>query len=436
MQVSVEATGSLERQLKVSLPTDRIDSEFNQRISELKNQIKMPGFRPGKVPADVIKSRYGASVRSEVIEKLIRESLQDAFTEQKLQPAGIPNLTEIQAEPGKPLEYTAVFEVYPEIKLADLSKQTINKPDTAVTDKDVDAMLTKLQKQHASWEKVERKANNGDRVIIDFVGIIDDKEFQGGSANNVPVVLGSKSMINGFEKGLVGVKADTEVTLDLEFPTEYHHAEVAGKPVQFKVKVNEIQTEKLLELDDKFAELFDIKEGGLAGLRAEIKQNMERELEFAKRAFVKNQVLEKLLEVNDFESPKSLIQEEAKRMQQELTQELHRRTKSNQMPELPLENFTEQAQKRVKLGLLLAEAIKQHEIRADANKVRTRIEELASVYEQPEMMMKWYYSDPERLSSIEAAVIEEQVVDKLLEQLKTVDKAMSYEEVVNPASTK
>ena len=436
MQVSVEAIGNLERHLKVSLPVERIDDEFNQRVNELKQQMRVPGFRPGKVPVSVITSRYGNSVRAEVVEKLIRISLQEAFTSQNIQPAGVPHLKDIQAEAGKPLEYVAVFEVYPDIKLADLTTYTVEKPATSVTEADIDSMLAKLQKQHVSWSQVERKAKDGDRVIIDFVGTMDGVEFQGGSAKDVPVVLGSKSMIDGFEQGLIDAKAATEISLDLQFPEDYHHAEFAGKPAHFKVVVKEVQAEQLPELDDKFAELFDIKEGGLTELRQEIKQNMQRELDFAQKAYVKNQVLEKLLEANEVEVPKSLLQEEAKRLQNELAQELQRRTGAKKLPELPLDNFNEQAQKRVKLGLLLAEAIKQYELKADAKLVRERIEQLASVYEQPEHMINWYYSDPERLSAIEAAVIEDQVIDKLLEQCKIQEKPMSYEDVVNPSSAK
>lgn len=436
MQVSVEAIGNLERHLKVSLPIERIDDEFNQRVSELKQQMRIPGFRPGKVPANVITSRYGSSVRAEVVEKLIRISLQEAFISQNIQPAGVPHLKDIQAEAGKPLEYIAVFEVYPDIKLADLSACTVEKPATSVTETDIDNMLTKLQKQHVSWTRVEREAKSGDRVVIDFAGTMDGIAFQGGSAQDVPVIIGSKSMIDGFEQGLIDAKAATEIDLDLQFPEDYHHADFAGKPVHFKVTVKEVQAEQLPELDDKFAERFDIKEGGLTALRQEIQQNMQRELDFAQKAFVKNQVLEKLLEVNEVEVPKSLIQEEAKRLQNELSQELQRRTGTKKLPELPLENFTEQAEKRVKLGLLLAEAIKQLELKADSNLVREKIEQLATVYEQPEHMVNWYYSDPERLSAIEAAVIEDQVVDKLLEQCKIQDKPMNYEDVVNPSSVK
>jgi len=436
MQVSVDATGSLERELKVSLPTERIDNEINQRINELKQQIKIPGFRPGKVPANVINSRYGASVRAEVIEKLIRASLQDALTEQNIHPAGIPHLKDVQAEPGKPLEYIAVFEVYPSVELADFTQCQIDKPEVSVTQADIDSMLAKLQKQHAQWEKVEREAQEGDQVLVDFVGSIEGVEFQGGSAENVPVVLGSKTMIEGFEQGLVGAKAEADLTLNLQFPAEYHHAEVAGKPVQFKVRVKEVQAEKLPALDDQFAAQFDIKEGGLDALSQEIRQNMQRELDFAEKAFVKNQVLEKLLEINEIELPKSLVQEEAKRLSHELAHELQRRTRSKQVPQLPLENFMEQAQKRVKLGLLLAEIIKQHDIKADSKRVREKIEQLAAVYEQPELMVNWYYSDAERLAGVEAAVIEEQAVDKLLEQCNVQAKAMSYDEVVNSSSVK
>ena len=326
MQVSVEATGNLERHLKVSLPIERIDNEFNQRVNELKQEMRVPGFRPGKVPVNVIISRYGNSVRAEVIEKLIRISLHEAFTSQNIQPAGMPHLKDIQAEPGKPLEYIAVFEVYPSVTLADFATYTVEKPAASVAETDVDNMLAKLQKQHVNWTQVERKAENGDRVIIDFVGTMDGVEFQGGSAKDVPVVIGSKSMIDGFEQGLIGAEAEAEINLDLQFPEQYHHAEVAGKPVHFKVVVKEVQSEQLPELDDKFAELFDVKEGGLTGLRKEIQQNMERELDFAQKAYVKNQVLEKLLEANEIEVPKSLVQEEAKRLQDELTHELQRRT--------------------------------------------------------------------------------------------------------------
>lgn len=436
MQVSVEAISNLERQLKVSLPTDRIDNEINQRINELKGQVKMPGFRPGKVPLEMIKSRYGSSIRGEVVDKLIRESLHDAFNEQNLQPAGAPNLIDIQAEPGKPLEYTAVFEIYPEISLADLAKFTIDKPISAVTEIDVDEMLSKLQKQHAELITVERAAQQGDTVVIDFVGTMDGKEFEGGKAENMPVEIGSKSLIDGFEEGLIGKKTGDEVSLDLKFPEKYHKSDYADKPVQFKVTVREVKEQKLPELNDDFAQLFNMAEGGLNALRDEIKQNMQRELNFAQRQNIKNQVFEKLIEANEIDLPKSLVEAEAKRMQQDLANELKRRTKSNKLPELPLDNFLEQASKRVKLGLLLAEAIKIHEIKADAQRVREHIEQISASYEQPELMVNWYYSQPEQLQAVEAVVIEDQAIDKLLEQFETKEVSMGYNEVINSVSTR
>ncbi|WP_027591380.1 trigger factor [Pseudomonas sp. RL] len=430
MQVSVEATSALERRMTVGVPAARIESAVDKSLQQTARRAKVPGFRPGKVPMSVIRQRYEGAARQEALGDLIQETFYEAVVEQKLNPAGAPSIEPKVFEKGKDLEYVATFEVFPEIKLAGFEGIAVERPQAEVGDADVDTMLDVLRKQNTRFEAVERAAENGDQITIDFVGKIDGEAFAGGSAKGVPLVLGSGRMIPGFEDALVGVKAGEERVINPTFPEDYQNLDLAGKTAEFTVNVTAVAAPALPELNDAFFALFGVKEGGLEGFRAEVRKNMERELRQAIKTKVKNQVMEGLLETNPVEVPKALVADEVNRLRVQAVQQFG----GNIKPEnLPAELFEEQAKRRVVLGLIIAEVVKQNELKPDETRVRALIEEMASAYQEPEQVVAWYLKNEKQLNEVRSVVLEEQVVDTVLGKAKVTDKSVSYEEAVKPA---
>ena len=430
MQVSVESTSALERRMTVGVPAERIETEVNKRLQQTASRAKVPGFRPGKVPMSVIRQRYEDSARQEALGDLIQATYYEAIVAQKLNPAGAPAVEPKVFEKGKDLEYVATFEVFPEIQLAGFEGLTIERQQAEVQDSDVDNMLEILRKQNTRFEAVERAAENGDQLNIDFVGKIDGEAFAGGSAKGTPLVLGSGRMIPGFEEALVGVKAGEERVINPTFPADYQNLDLAGKTAEFTITVNSVSAPQLPELNDEFFALFGIKEGGIDGFRAEVRKNMERELRQAIKSKVKNQVMEGLLAANPVEVPKALIANEVNRLRVQAVQQFGGNIKSDQ---LPAELFEEQAKRRVVLGLIVAEVVKKTELKPDENRVRELIEEMASAYQEPQQVVAWYLKNEQQLNEVRSVVLEEQVVDTVLQQAKVTDKAVSYEEAVKPA---
>lgn len=436
MQVSIEATSGLERRLTVGVPADQIDSEVNKRLQQAAKTVRINGFRKGKVPLKVVKQRFGAGVRQEVVGEVMSRSFYDAVRKEDVKPAGQPSIEPKQMEEGKDLEFVATFEVYPEVALSDFSDLEVTRLTAEVTDADIDKMIEVLQKQQASWEEIKRKAKKGDRVNIDYVGTKDGEPFEGGSAENQFLVLGSDSMIPGFEKGLIGCKAGEEHVLDLTFPEDYQAEALRGAAVQFTVKVNGVSAQKLPELDDAFFEKYGVTEGGLEKFRAEVKDNMARELKNAAQAKVKTQVMDALVSKHEVDLPKALVQSEIGALRNQMVQRFGGAANNAQLDFaslLPDDMFTEQAQRRVKLGLVVGEIVKANEIKVDADRVRTMVEELASTYQEPEEVINHYYSNRELLASVESAVLEDQVVDFLLAAGKVKEEASTYDEVIKPA---
>ena len=430
MQVSVEATSALERRMTVGVPAARIESAVDKSLQQTARRAKVPGFRPGKVPMSVIRQRYEGAARQEALGDLIQETFYEAVVEQKLNPAGAPSIEPKVFEKGKDLEYVATFEVFPEIKLAGFEGIAVERPQAEVGDADVDTMLDVLRKQNTRFEAVERAAENGDQITIDFVGKIDGEAFAGGSAKGVPLVLGSGRMIPGFEDALVGVKAGEERVINPTFPEDYQNLDLAGKTAEFTVNVTAVAAPALPELNDAFFALFGVKEGGLEGFRAEVRKNMERELRQAIKTKVKNQVMEGLLETNPVEVPKALIADEVNRLRVQAVQQFG----GNIKPEnLPAELYEEQAKRRVVLGLIIAEVVKQNELKPDESRVRALIEEMASAYQEPEQVVAWYLKNEKQLNEVRSVVLEEQVVDTVLGKAKVTEKPVSYEEAVKPA---
>ncbi len=428
MQVSVEATGGLERRMTVEVPDERVQGEVEKRLQQLARTTRIKGFRPGKVPMKVIRSQYGQQVRQEVVGEVLQASFYEAVTQEKLQPAGAPRIEPNSLDAGKALSYTAVFEVMPEVEPASFEGVEIEKPAAEVADADIDNMLETLRKQNTEWKAVEREAKEGDRVVADFKGTIDGEEFKGNSGTDVPVTLGSGRMIEGFEKGLDGAKAGDERTLDLTFPEDYAYKEVAGKPVQFTVTVKAVEEAQLPELNDEFAKRFGMD--NVESLRQEVRDNMERELKQTLKSRVKQQVMDKLVELNAVEVPKALIENESQALLEQMRRNMHV-PQGKQSPDLSPSMFEDQAKRRVTLGLILAEIIKRNELKADPAKVRESVDTIAASYERPQEVVDWYYGDKRRLGDVESVVLEESVVEWALAQAKVTEKSMSFDEIMN-----
>ncbi|WP_213875881.1 trigger factor [Pseudomonas sp. dw_358] len=430
MQVSVENTSALERRMTIGVPAERIEAEVNKRLQQTARNAKIPGFRPGKVPMSVIRQRYEADARQEALGNVIQASFYEAVVEQKLNPAGAPAVEPKVVEKGKDLEYIATFEVFPEFEVAGFESISVERLSAEVADSDLDNMLDILRKQNVRYESAERAAQNEDQVTIDFVGKIDGETFAGGSATGTQLVLGSGRMIPGFEDGLVGAKAGEERVLQLTFPEDYQNLDLAKKAAEFTVTVTAVAAPVLPELNEAFFTQFGIKESGLEGFRTEVRKNMDRELRQAIKTKVKNQVMDGLVASNPVDVPKALLDNEVDRLRVQAVQQFGGNIKPDQ---LPAELFSEQAKRRVLLGLIVAEVVKQHDIKPDEARVRSMIQEMASAYQEPEQVVSWYYKNDEQLNEVRSVVLEEQVVDTVLQKASVTDKTVSYEEAVKPA---
>jgi trigger factor len=433
MQVSVETTSGLERRMTVGIPADRIESEVNKRLQQTASRAKVDGFRPGKVPMSVIRKRFGGSARQEVMGEVIQSSFYEAIMQEKLNPAGAPSVEPKELDEGKDFEYVATFEVYPEITLGDFAEIKVERIESEVRDEDLENMLDILRKQNTQFALAERAAENGDQLKVDFVGKVDDEPFQGGTASNTEIVLGSGRMIPGFEDGLVGAKAGDSVTLKVTFPEDYQNLELAGKPAEFDVIVHSVSAPALPELDDEFFAKFGVEEGGIEAFRSEVRKNMERELRQAIKTKVKTQVMDGLLATNNIDVPKALVSTEIDRLREQAVQQFGG---ANIKPEqLPAELFEEQAKRRVSLGLVVADVVKQNDIKPDNDRVRAMVEELASAYQEPEQVVNWYYQNEQQLAEIQSVVLEEQVVDTVLQKAQVTTKQVPYEDAVKPAQS-
>lgn len=431
MQVSIESGEGLERRMTVELPAERVDQEIDKRLKHIAKTAKMAGFRPGKVPLSVVRRHYSDQVRQEVFGELVQSSYFEALSSEQLQPAGNPTIEPLDKEPGEGMAYTAVFEVMPEVALSDMSGVTIKRPKVEVTDADLQEMIERLRKQRVTWSEVERAAAEGDRITINFKGFIDDEPFEGGSADEVPLVLGSGSMIEGFEEGLIGAAAGDSRTLELKFPDEYRAENLAGKQAKFEVEVSKVEEPVLPEVDEEFAKIFGVSDGGLEALHKEIRSNMEREAEQKIRGALKEQAMNALLEQNSIDIPQAMVKQEAQALLEQTKANMAQSGHSSNM-ELPAELFEEQARRRVSLGLIVAEVVKANEIKLDEERVRARVEEVAQSYEQPQEVIDYYYSNQEQLASLQNLVIEEQVVDWILEQAKVEDDPIAFDALMNP----
>ncbi len=432
---SAATSSRLERNLILSLPAVEIESQITTRLRQIARTAKMSGFRPGKVPFNIVANQYGFQVRQEVMSDSVQKSFADAVKGQNLRVAGYPRFAPANSgNADDKFEFTATFEVYPDVKLGSLAGHKLNRPAADVTDKDVDNTLDTLRKQRASYDKTDRAADKGDFLVVDFRGTLNGEAFKGGDAENFGVVLGEGRMLPDFEGALLGMKGGEEKSFALTFPADYQ-AELAGKTVQFSVAVKVVNAPKLPPVDAEFAKSLGVPDGDVATMRAEIKSNLERELKKRIQAKTKDQVMEALASVSELELPRSLVDMEVGRLQDQAVKDLEARGMTTKDLQLPPELFVERAEKRVKLGLILTEVVKQNDLRAKPEQIRTIVEEHAESFEDPKQMVRWYYSDQSRLAEVEAMVLEDNVVEWAAQSMEVATVTQSFDEIMEITRT-
>lgn len=430
MKVSVEAGQGLQRKVKIELLWDALEEKIEAKLAQLQKTAKLKGFRPGKVPLKKIKELYSKAVENEVSMDLMSHSFSDAIEEHNLKLAGMPQFEPGIVEQGQPFEFTATFEIFPEFEVVDLSSVKLQKTVAEVTDADIEKTLEELRQQRTNWEVVDRASKDGDRVKVDFKGFIGDEPLENGSADDSPIVIGSNTMIPGFEEGLIGVTVGQELDLNLTFPKDYHATDIAGKEVLFKIRVNEVAEPKLPDLNDEFATAFGI-EGGFDKLKEELKQGMERELNLKTKNELKLAVFDKLVELNEIELPVTMIDREVDNLKKQAEQQRAQYSIQNNVDEQSMD-YEAEARRRLTLGLLLSEIVEKHNIQPDAAKVKEIIEQRASAFAEPEMLIKAYYENKRLLEEVEGLTIEEQAIEKLLENANVEEVSKSYEQVMRP----
>ena len=431
MQVSVESGNGLERRMTVAIEEDRISDAVDKRLKDMTRTVKMDGFRKGKVPLKVIQQQYGSQVRNEVLGEVVQSSFYEAVQKENLRPAGLPSIDTKDSQAGEGLEFTAIFEVYPEVKLTALDKATIETSTCDIADNDIDEMIETIRKQNMNFEAADHAAEDGDRVNIDFTGTLDGEEFAGGAAKDTPLVLGQGRMIPGFEDGIIGAKAGDDITIDVTFPENYQAEELAGKPAQFAIHVNAVEAPVLPEVDAEFAKKLGVDDGDMDKMREEVRSNMEREMNQRLKSNNKEAVMNALIEANKIDVPAALIDSEAQALAQQMQQNLQAQGAGNQFPVTP-EMFKEQAERRVILGLIMSEMVKEHDIQVDDDKVKAMVEEIAQPYEHPDEVVKWYYADKRRLAEVESMAFEDMIVDMVLSQAKIKENQVVFKDLVAP----
>lgn len=429
MQVSVEVIEGLERRMTVELPSDQIESEVNKRLNDAKSKVNINGFRRGKVPLSVVRQRFGAGVRQEVMGEVINRSYSEALESENLRPAGMPSIEPVDLE-SDTIKYIATFEVYPEVSLGDFSELSVERVNAEVVDADIDEMIETLRKQNSDWNTVESAAADDNTVVIDFAGTVDGEEFEGGSAEGQSLVLGSNTMVPGFEDGIIGMTAGEEKSIDVTFPEDYQAENLQGKAAVFKVSVKEVKERELPEVDAEFAKRFGIENYEEATFRDEVRANMTRELDTRLQSQLKGAALEAVSEANELAVPSSMVKEEVKRLKGEMFQQFGGDVNID-LDQFPDEPFIEQAEKRVKLGLLVSEIVSSAELKVDADKVKAEIQKIASSYESPEEVEQYYYSNEEMLNNLQMKVLEDQVVEHVLASAQTTDVSKAYQDVMS-----
>ena len=430
MEATTAQVNELERRVDLSIAIADVEKEMEQRLKRMGKNMKMPGFRPGKVPFNIVKQQYGDQARHEVLSEELDRVFSETVTEQKLRVAGYPRIEPKTTESTTHLEFSAIFEVYPEFALGDLSASEIERPTLEVGAAEIDKTLDILRKQRVSYENADRTAAKEDRVVIDFLGKKDGVPFQGGQANDYPFVLGQGMMLPDFENAVEGMKVGESKTFDLTFPADYHAKDLAGQTVQFDITVKQVQAPKLPEIDADFAKSMGIADGDVEKMRGEIEANLKREVKRRIEGKIKDQVMEALLSTNPITVPVALVDMEIQRLMQAARQDMEQR--GMKVADLPIqpEWFADQAKRRVTLGLILAEVVKTEKLQATPEQVRAMVEETAAAYEQPEEVIRWYYAQPQRLQEVEGVAIENNVVAWVLGKAKVADKAAVFDELM------
>jgi trigger factor len=431
---SVETVSALERRLNASIPQQAIRAEVSARLKELGRSAKIAGFRPGKVPAKVIEQQYGAKLHQEALGDALQRSFNEATLTNKLRVAGYPQFdVKTKDMNADQIEYSAVFEVYPEVVMGSLSGETIERMVYELTQDDVDSTIATLRKQRVTFDNVERVAQAEDQVRIDFIGKLNGTPFQGGEGKDYPVVLGMGNMLPEFETAMFGMKAGETKSFDLTFPETYHGKDVAGKQVTFTITLHSVGAPKLPALDAEFAKSVGIEDGDVSKLEAEVKSNLSREVTRRLNARNKDAAMDALLKVSQFEAPKALLEWEAQSLMEQTVKDMESRGMKMKGVPLPPELFAERAEKRVKLGLILAEQVQKHDLQAKPEQVKALIQDYAKSFDRPEEVIRWYASDATRRQEVENLVLEENVVEWAMSQAKTTDKALTFKELMGDA---
>ncbi|TVP85114.1 MAG: trigger factor [Thioalkalivibrio sp.] len=429
MQVSVESTGALDRRMTVQVPPDRVDPEVEKRLRALSRRVRIDGFRPGKVPLKIVQQRYGAGVFQEVLGEVLQESFREAIEQEGLVPAGGPNIEPKTIEPGKPIEYVASFQVFPEVAVADLSDVTIERPVAEIDSADVDKVIDSLRRQQQEWVEVQRPAAEGDRVTLDFTGTLNGEPFEGGQAEGFAVEIGAGRLLKDFESQLVGVEPGAEKDIEVTFPEDYPAENLKGQPVRFALKVHKVEEPRLPEVGADFARAFGIADGDVEKLREEVRANMGRELAQKIKSQVKQKVMDALVEKHDFELPASLVKQEVDRLRAETEQRFGGASQSQPLPD---SLFEEEARRRVRLGLVIRAILDAEKIELDRQRLEAELETVAQTYEQPEEVKRHYRSQPQAMAGLESLVLEDQVVDWVLEKGQVTDQPSSFDALMNP----
>lgn len=429
MQVSVETTQGLGRRVTITVPAADIQKAVDSELKKAAKTVRIDGFRKGHVPMSMVKQRYGMSVLNDVLGDLMQRNFINAIIENKVNPVGAPDYKPEQYKEGEDFVYSVEFEVFPEIELKDLESIEVVKPIVIVKDEDVDNMLETLRKQQAEWKDKEGEVAAEDRVTVDFNGSIDGEEFEGGKAEDFVLAMGQGRMIPGFEEGLIGHKAGEEFTIDVTFPEDYHAENLKGKKAQFAINLKKVEERELPELTEEFIKRFGIADGSVDGLRAEVRKNMERELKNAIRTRVKSQVIDGLVKANEVDVPAAAVDSEIEVLQRQAAQRFGGDEK--QALQLPRELFEEQAKRRVIVGLLLGEVINSNELKAEDERVKALIDEMASAYEDPSEVVEFYNKNEQLMNNIRNLALEEQAVEKILATAKVTEKETNFTELMN-----
>lgn len=434
MELAQETQSALERRIDMAVPVSEIEKEVESRLKRMARTVKMPGFRPGKVPFKLVAQQYGAQARSEAIGAAVEKAFSEKLREQNLRIAGYPTIEPKEGAGSEALEFSATFEIYPEIVVGDLTQREIERPVLVVGDSEVDKTIEVLRKQRTSFVEVQRPAGDGDRVLVDFTGRKDGEVFEGGQAQDFPFTIGAGAMLKDFEAAVLGLGVGESKVFDMTFPDDYHAKDLAGQGVQFEVSLKRVEEPRLPEVNEEFARTLGIGEGDLAKMRQEVQANLEREVKRRLQARVKEGVMNALLEVTPVEVPKALVAKESEQLAENAKQDLE--TRGMKTKDIPVDPawFVEQAERRVKLGLILAELVKARELYSKPEQVRALVEEFAQSYEDPSEVIGWYYSQPQRLAQAESLVIENNVVEWVLANAQTKDKEVSFDELMGQAA--